>query len=85
MHLTPIEQWILQILWDGETTSWEIWEEISGKTSQPKINGHMSNLHRLGLIRSFRRDSINLITLTPLGAQCCLSIYEHRLEDWRPS
>lgn len=65
--MNRIEQWILQILYDGpeDTMAIDISEEIGINCFV--VNGHLSILRHKGLVKSKRKSGMILLYLTESG------------------
>ena len=78
--MSEIEQWIIQILYDGPPTTMvvDISEEIG--VSCFAINGHLSILEKMGLIRSVKKSGVVNLYLTESGIQEAIKIFGGKMD-----
>lgn len=80
--LSRVEEYIVQILADGEFMTEEILMEIGEEQmSIYRINGSISSLISSGLVKTRRKDGMRFISLTPEGVLVAQAIY-NRQEYW---
>jgi hypothetical protein len=80
--LSRVEEYIVQILADGEFMTEEILMEIGEEQmSIYQINGSISSLMSSGLVKTRRKDGMRLISLTSEGVLVAQAIYNGQ-EYW---